>query len=97
MSAAVVASDVLAGLATVVVVASCLGVAVMPEVLQKLHYVTPIGMVAPTLLAASITCKEGWSNQATSAWVVAVVLAVASPVLGHATGAAIRAREELRR
>ena len=92
MSTTVVLADVCAALAAAVVVTSCLGVLVMADALDKLHFVTPIGVVAPVLVALSVTFREGWSTQAATTWVTAALLVGVSPVLGHATARAIQVR-----
>ena len=59
-----VAVDVLLGLAVVVVLACSAGVLLMRDAYQKLHYVTPVSMVAPVTLLRAVTlpiCKSASS------------------------------------
>jgi multisubunit Na+/H+ antiporter MnhG subunit len=89
-----IVTDVLLGLAALTVVASAIGVAVMPGAYAKLHYVTPAAVVAPVLVALAVFVTEGLDEN-TGETVVALVFMVAmSPFLSHATIRAIRVREQ---
>ena len=46
--------DVLLALAVLIVLTSSVGILVMPDVYQKLHYVTPISVVAPVLVGVAV-------------------------------------------
>jgi multisubunit Na+/H+ antiporter MnhG subunit len=59
-----VAADVLLGLAVAVVLLSSLGVLVMRDVYQKLHFVTPISLIAPALVAVAVLVQQGYSSPA---------------------------------
>ena len=88
-----VVTDALLALATLTVVLSSVGIAVMPGAAAKLHYVTPAAVVAPLLVTLAIFVKEGLDSN-TGMTVIALVFMVAvSPYLSHATLRAIRARE----
>jgi multisubunit Na+/H+ antiporter MnhG subunit len=50
MIAKAVISDVLLGLAVLIVASASVGVLVMRDAYQKLHFVTPAALVAPALL-----------------------------------------------
>jgi multisubunit Na+/H+ antiporter MnhG subunit len=89
-----VATDVLLALATLTVVLSSVGIAVMPDAAAKLHYVTPAAVVAPVLVTLAIFVREGLDSN-TGMTVIALVFMVAvSPFLSHATLRAIRARSD---
>jgi multisubunit Na+/H+ antiporter MnhG subunit len=86
-----VATDVLLALATLTVVLSSIGIAVMPDAAAKLHYVTPVGVVAPLLVTLAVFVREGLDSN-TGMTVIALLFMVAvSPYLSHATIRAIRA------
>jgi monovalent cation/proton antiporter MnhG/PhaG subunit len=89
MSAAV---DVLLGLAVLIVLASSLGILVMRDVYQKLHFVTPVSLVAPLLVAVAVLLQSGWSIRSTQTWLALLLVVIASPVLAHATMRAARIR-----
>jgi monovalent cation/proton antiporter MnhG/PhaG subunit len=88
-----VVSDVLLGLAVITLLISSLGVAVMGDVYQKIHFVTPAALVAPALVALAVTVQEGYSENTTETWLAVFFVAIAGPVLSHATIRAARIRE----
>ena len=71
----------------------CLGVLVMGNVYDRLHYTGPASFGA-VLIAAAVVIREGLLSQiGTKAVLVAAVLLVVSPALVHATARAARLRE----
>jgi monovalent cation/proton antiporter MnhG/PhaG subunit len=90
MSAAV---DILLGLAVLIVLASSLGILLMRDVYQKLHFVTPASLVAPVLIAVAVLIQSGWSIRSTQTWLALLLVVIGSPVLSHATMRAARIRE----
>ena len=54
-----VIADVLLALAVLVVASASVGVLVMRDAYQKLHYVTPAALVAPALVAAAVFVQAG--------------------------------------
>jgi multicomponent Na+:H+ antiporter subunit G len=82
---------VVAGVA--VLAFACLGVAVMPGALARLHYVT-VGALGALLVAAAVVVDSGASLISVKAVTVGVFLAVTSPVLSHVGARAIHRREE---
>ncbi|MHB1987228.1 MAG: cation:proton antiporter [Acidimicrobiales bacterium] len=93
VTAQTVASDVLLGLAVLIVIASSLGVLLMRDVYQKLHFVTPISLVAPILVALAVTVTEGYHENTGQTWLALIFVVIASPFLSHATIRAARIRE----
>jgi multicomponent Na+:H+ antiporter subunit G len=86
---------VLGGLATALVVAAIVGVIVMRDVFDRLHYVGLSG-VAGVALAAAVVVREGPSLIALKALVVGMTLLATMPVLTHATARALHHRQERR-
>ena len=72
--------------------ACCVGVLVMEDAYDKLHYLGPAAIVAPALLAAGVVIRESFSQAGIKALLVAALLAVSSPVLTHATARALYIR-----
>lgn len=85
--------DVLLGLAVAVVLISAAGVLLMRDAYQKVHYVTPISVVAPVLAGLAIAVQSGWTISTGQSWLVVAVMVIASPFLAHATVRAIWIRE----
>lgn len=89
-----IAVDTLLGLAVVVALASALGVALMPDVYQKLHYVAPLGTVAPVLVGLAILVQSGWTAIAAQTWLTVIFVVMAGPVVSHATIRAAKIRAD---
>jgi monovalent cation/proton antiporter MnhG/PhaG subunit len=87
-------SDVFLGLAVVTVLASSVGVLVMGDVYQKLHFVTPAALVAPVLVTLAVLVHAGFSATTTETLIVLLFMVIAGPFLSHATIRAARIREK---
>jgi multisubunit Na+/H+ antiporter MnhG subunit len=90
----VVAVLVAAGLA--VELLALAGVVLMRTALDRLHY-AGAATTAALCLGAAVVVRDSFSLIGIKAIVVAVFVAVTSPVLVHATGRAILLRERERR
>ena len=92
-----VVTDALLALATLTVVLSSVGIAVMPGAAAKLHYVTPAAVVAPLLVTLAVFVREGLDANTGMTVIALVVMVAVSPYLSHATLRAIRAGSGERR
>jgi multicomponent Na+:H+ antiporter subunit G len=72
---------------------SCVGVLVMRNAYDRLHYTAPAATIAPVAIAAAVVLEERLSAAGIKAVLVALVLLITNPVLGHATARAARIRE----
>lgn len=88
-----IAADVVLAIAVLLVAASSVGLLMMRDAYQKVHFVTPISLVAPVFVAIAVTLRSGWSEPTGQTWLAVAVIGVAGPVLSHATVRAIRVRE----
>jgi multisubunit Na+/H+ antiporter MnhG subunit len=88
-----VVSDVLLALAVLTVAASAIGVLVMRDACDRLHYVTPAAVVAPVLVALAVFVAEGLDENTGETVVALAFMVIAAPFLSHATIRAIRVRE----
>jgi monovalent cation/proton antiporter MnhG/PhaG subunit len=97
MSVASVAVGVLLVVGVAIELACCLGVLVMRDAHDKLHYIGPAAILGPIAVAAAIVVRESWSQAGIKAVITAVLMIIANPVLTHATGRAlyIRRRDHL--
>jgi multisubunit Na+/H+ antiporter MnhG subunit len=93
VSARVILADVLLGLAVAIVLVSSIGVLVMRDVYQKLHYVTPLALVAPLIVGLAVLAQSGFTENTAETWLALLFVAVAGPFLSHATIRAARIRE----
>jgi monovalent cation/proton antiporter MnhG/PhaG subunit len=88
-----VLADVFLALAVLVVLASCLGLLVMRDVYQRLHYVTPLAVVAPLLVGLAVLAQSGWSENSSLTWLALLFVVIAGPFLSHATIRAAQIRQ----
>jgi multicomponent Na+:H+ antiporter subunit G len=72
---------------------SCVGVLVMRDAYDRLHYTAPAATIAPVAFAVAVVLEERLSAAGIKAVLVALVLLITNPVLGHATARAARIRE----
>src|SRR5262249_5964553 len=86
-------SDTLLGLAVLIVLASSVGVLMMRDAYQKLHFVTPAALVAPALVALAVMVEHGLYEMTGEAFLALFFMIIAGPFLSHATIRAIRVRE----
>jgi multisubunit Na+/H+ antiporter MnhG subunit len=86
-------SDILLGLAVAIVIASTVGVLVMRDAYQRLHFVTPAAMVAPLLVALAVMVQHGLQEDTGESFVALLFMVIGGPFISHATIRAIRVRE----
>jgi multicomponent Na+:H+ antiporter subunit G len=89
-----VCADVLLGLAVAVVLGASLGVLLMRDAYQKLHFVTPAALVAPVLVALAVLIQAGLVENSGETCLALVIMMIAGPYLSHATMRAIRVRDQ---
>ena len=94
MTARDVGADVLLGLAVLIVAGASLGVLLMRDAYQKLHFVTPAALVAPVLVALAVLVQMGLQENSGETCLALFFMAIAGPYLSHATMRAIRVREK---
>jgi multisubunit Na+/H+ antiporter MnhG subunit len=88
----VVVGVLLAGGVAAVLI-SCAGVVLMRTPLDRLHFTAPAGTIAPVLFAAAVLVEEPLSSAGIKAVLVALLIAITTPALSHATARAARIRE----
>jgi multicomponent Na+:H+ antiporter subunit G len=79
-----------AGLA--VVLASCVGMAVLDDPLDRLHLVTPASTLGVGALCAAVVVHEGLDASGLSAILLAFVVGTANPLISHAQARSIEVR-----
>jgi multisubunit Na+/H+ antiporter MnhG subunit len=72
-------------------VLACLGVALMPNPLARLHYTAPSSLAA-LLIAAALIAQEGIVQLTARALLLAALLIVSNPVLAHAIARTLEVR-----
>jgi monovalent cation/proton antiporter MnhG/PhaG subunit len=89
-----VISWVLMAIGTLAVLVGVLGVLVARDVYDRLHFIGPAGIFAPTAFALAVVIDEGPFSQAgLKSMLTALILLGLSPVLVHATARAAYVRE----
>jgi multisubunit Na+/H+ antiporter MnhG subunit len=76
----------------VVVVCSCVGMAVLDDPMDRLHLATPAAMLGSAGICAAIVVRYGLSASGLAAIGVAVILITVNPLAGHAVARAIAVR-----
>lgn len=75
---------VLLGIAAVVVVGSCAGALLLPDLLDRLHLITPLTSVAGPAVGLACALVEGWTPSTAGVLLVVALLAGTAPVLQSA-------------
>jgi multicomponent Na+:H+ antiporter subunit G len=87
MRDAVVTGLLFAGVALAVLAA--LGVVLMRDAFERLHYLAPVSLAA-ACIAAAVVVRESFSLIGNKAILLAVFILVSSPVLTHVTARVLR-------
>jgi multicomponent Na+:H+ antiporter subunit G len=83
---------VLVGLGVAGELACCVGLVLMRDVYDRIHYAMTATTIPPLLIAAAVLVEEGWTQPGINALLIAVVLLVVNPVVAHATARVARTR-----
>jgi monovalent cation/proton antiporter MnhG/PhaG subunit len=92
VSAADLAVDVLVALGVAGAVASAVGVLVMRDVYDRLHYAMALTAVPPFLIALAVLVEEGWTAPGVNALLAASFLFALNPASAIAIARAARSR-----
>jgi monovalent cation/proton antiporter MnhG/PhaG subunit len=94
---AVTVHDVAVGVLLVIGVAAevvcCVGVLVMDDVFDRIHYAGASTTVGPLAIAAAMVVQETLSTAGIKAILVALTLLITNPVVSQATARAARVRQ----
>lgn len=85
--------DICLALAVLVVLASAVGLLVMRDTYQRLHFVTPVALLAPVLVGLAVLARSGWTESSFETWLALLFVMIAGPFLTHATIRAARIKE----
>lgn len=89
-----IVADILLGLAVATVLSAAVGVLVMRDAYDKLHFVTPAALVAPALVALAVLVQAGLVVNTGETCLALLLMVIAGPFISHATVRAIRIREK---
>ena len=90
MTAARLAVEVLLWVAVVVAWICCLGMVLMEEFFEKLHYMASVTTVSMFAILIAVVIEEGAGQATMKTIAIAVVLLLINAVLTHATARAFR-------
>ena len=77
-----------------VIVLSCVGMAVLDDPLDRLHLVTPASTIGVAALCAAVVVHEGLDASGVSAILLAATAGGANPLITHATARSIAVRRQ---
>lgn len=92
MGASDLAVDILLGVAVALELACCLGLVVMRDAFDRLHYAAAATTLPPALIAAAVFVVHRFTQPSLDALAVAVLLGLLNPALVNATARVLRAR-----
>lgn len=85
--------DVLLAVAVAVALASCIGVAVMRDPFQRLHFISPPATVSIALFSIAAFLDEKDASAAGKTLLIGLFLTMVNAVVTHATARALRIRQ----
>jgi multicomponent Na+:H+ antiporter subunit G len=77
-----------------VIVASCVGMAVLDDPMDRLHLVTPASTIGVTAACAAVVASQGLDASGTAAVLLAAVTVLTSPLVSHACARSIAVRRQ---
>lgn len=92
MSAATITVEVLVWLVVVTSLVCCLGIVLMKDLFERLHYMATVSTVATVALLVAVVIEQGWGQAAIKMSLIVIVLFLMNAVLTHATARAARVR-----
>ncbi len=87
------AIDILLWIAVGTTIWCVLGMLLMKEMFEKLHYMATVATISAIAIVIAVVLQEGWGQAAFKAILVFVVGCIMNAVLTHATARAARVRE----
>ncbi len=93
MSAATRVVEVLLAICVVSAWICCLGIVILKDFYERLHYMATVSTVSMIALLAAVVVEEGWGQATIKTILIALVVFVMNAVLTHATARAARIRE----
>jgi len=70
----------------------CLGLVVMRDVFDRIHFAMAATTLPPFLIAAAVLVEEDWTQPGINALLIAAVLFLVNPMVANATARAARER-----
>ena len=93
MSAADIAVTVLLAITVLLSLICCLGLVMMRDFYDRLHYMAPVSTIAAFCILAAVVVQEGWGQATLKTIIIVLVLFFMNATLTHATARADRVRK----
>ncbi len=91
--AAHIAVVVLLAIAVIVALICCLGLVLMKDFYERLHYMATVSTISSVFVLAAVVVQEGWGQATLKTIVIVLVLFLMNATLTHATARAARVRQ----
>jgi multicomponent Na+:H+ antiporter subunit G len=72
----------------------CLGLVVMRDVFERLHFLSAAGAIGPAAIAAAVILEHGLSTFGVKALLITLMVGITGPVMTHAIAKMARTRRE---
>ena len=92
MNAATIAVEVLVWVSVATCLICCLGLVVMEDIFERLHYMATVSTISTVALLIAVVIEQGWGQAAIKMSLIVLVLFLMNAVLTHATARAARVR-----
>lgn len=96
MTGQAIAIDLLLAAAVALEIACALGVLLMGNALDRLHFVSLASLLGPIAITAAVWLRHGWGGPSGKVTLVLLLIVLTGPVLSHVTGRAAVRRTEAR-
>jgi monovalent cation/proton antiporter MnhG/PhaG subunit len=87
-----IAVEILLAIAVITALLCCLGMLIMPDFFERLHYMASVTTVSAFCILIAVAIQEGWGQATVKTILVCLVLLLINAVLTHATARAARVR-----
>jgi monovalent cation/proton antiporter MnhG/PhaG subunit len=84
--------EVMLGIAVITGLLCCLGIVIMPDFYERLHYMASVTTVSALCILVAVIIEKGWGQATIKTVLVCIVLLLINAVLTHATARACRVR-----
>lgn len=84
--------DVLLGIGVGTALICCLGLWIMPDFYERLHYMATVTTVSSFCIFMAVVVKEGWGQATIKMGLIFLIMLITNAILTHATARAARVR-----
>jgi len=92
VSAATIAVEVFLAIAVLSAWLCCIAIVVMPNLYERLHYLSTVTTISAFSILVAVVIEEGWGQATVKTILTCVVLLLINAIVTHATARAARVR-----